>query len=123
MTMAFFLSFLINITHWAKVKSEGFACVQLRRSFQMKKLSTISIALVAALAIGLSGNVFAGHQDMKKNADEHFKESKEVAHDLLNETGGALNRAVGDAANAVKRVGQHVEDGFDKMKDKVKGKK
>ena len=83
----------------------------------MKKLTLLSASLFAFASVGLAASAFAAHNDTVKQSEDTVAS---VAADLLNEAGGAANRTVGEAADAINRVGQHLEDGFKKATDKKK---
>jgi hypothetical protein len=82
----------------------------------MKKLR-LAVSLFAFTLVGLGANAFADHPDTVKQSEDNVEN---VAADLLNEAGGAANRMVGEASDAVNRVGQHLNDGYKKLKDKAK---
>ena len=94
----------------------------------MKKLNLLLVALMTFSVLGFSANGFAGHKashkaeknntmsDMKASA----REAERVSADLINEAGGAANRAVGDAADAISKIGESIENGFKRVTHKAK---
>jgi hypothetical protein len=90
----------------------------------MKKLIVLSTSLFVFASLGLSANAFAAHQDPKKPPmNKMEKASNEVADtssDLLNEAGGAANSVVREAADAIHRTGQYINNSFKKVTNKAK---
>ncbi|MDX2347089.1 MAG: hypothetical protein QNK11_09490 [Legionella sp.] len=87
----------------------------------MKKLILLSTGLFVFASLGLSANAFADHRDVKDAMKKTSNEAEYVASDLVNEAGGAANSIVGEAADAVDRIGQHMKNGFKHQKhDKPK---
>ena len=94
----------------------------------MKTLTWVSASFMAIILAGSSVNTFAAHnakakQNTPSSSSQSEESVKDVATDLLNEAGGALNRTVNDAADVVKRVGRHLDDGFKKVTDKSQSNK
>ena len=90
----------------------------------MKKLILLSTSLFVFASLGLSTSAFADHNNAKKSPTDTVKkathEMENDAADLLNELGGAANKVVGEASDAINTIGKHIGNGLKQGKNKPK---